>query len=81
MRVKDVKVAQSCSTLCDSMDYTVHGIPQARILQRVAIPFSRDLPDSGIKLGSPALQTDSLPAEPPGKPPRVKESHFQAHKN
>ena len=37
-----VKVAQSCPTLCDSMDYTVvHGILQARILERVAFPFSR----------------------------------------
>ena len=27
-----------------------------------------DLPDTGIKLGSPALQVDSLPTEPPGKP-------------
>ena len=39
-----------------------------RILERVAYPFSRDLPDPGIKLGSPALQADSLPAELPGKP-------------
>ena len=31
MKVK-VKVAQLCPTLCDSMDYTVHGILQARIL-------------------------------------------------
>ena len=36
-----VKVAQSCLTLCDPMDYTVHGILQARILERVAFPFSR----------------------------------------
>ena len=36
-----VKVTQSCPTLCDPMDYTVHGIPQARILQWVAFPFSR----------------------------------------
>ena len=36
-----VKVAQSCPTLCDSMDYIVHGIPQARILEWVAFPFSR----------------------------------------
>ena len=36
-----VKVAQSCWTLCDSMDYTVHGILQARILEWIAIPFSR----------------------------------------
>ena len=36
-----VKVAQSCPTLCDPMDYTVRGILQARILEWVAIPFSR----------------------------------------
>ena len=36
-----VKVAQSCLTLCNAMDYTVHGIPQARILEWVAFPFSR----------------------------------------
>ena len=28
----------------------------------------RDVPNPGIKLGSPALQVDSLPSEPPGKP-------------
>ena len=37
-----VKVTQSCPTLCDPMDYTVHGILQARILEWVAFPFSRD---------------------------------------
>ena len=36
-----VKVAQSCPTLCNRMDYTVHGILQARILEWVAFPFSR----------------------------------------
>ena len=36
-----VKVSQSCPTLCDPMDYTVHGILQARILEWVAFPFSR----------------------------------------
>ena len=36
-----VKVAQSCPTLCDPMDYTVHGILQARILEWVAFLFSR----------------------------------------
>ena len=35
MKVK-VKVAQSCPTLCNPMDYTVHGILQARILEWVA---------------------------------------------
>ena len=36
-----MKVTQSCPTLCDPMDYTVHGILQARILEWVAFPFSR----------------------------------------
>ena len=36
-----LRVAQLCSTLCDLMDYTVHGILQARILKWVALPFSR----------------------------------------
>ena len=40
MKVK-VKVAQSCPTLCDPMDDTVHGILQARILEGVAFPFFR----------------------------------------
>ena len=31
-------------------------------------PFPGDLPDPGIKPGSPALHTDSLPSDPPGKP-------------
>ena len=53
-------VAQSCLTLCDLMDCSppgcsVHGISQARILEWVAIPFSRGLPDSGIEPGLHAL--------------------------
>ena len=41
-----VLVIQSCLTLCDPMDYhlpgsSVHGLLQARILEWVAIPFSR----------------------------------------
>ena len=35
-----VKVAQLCLTLCDPMDYAVHGILQARVLEWVAFPFS-----------------------------------------
>ena len=38
-----VQVTQLCPTLCDPMDYTVHGILQARILEWVAFPFSRGL--------------------------------------
>ena len=36
-----VKVAQSHLTLCNPMDYAIHGILQARILEWVAFPFSR----------------------------------------
>ena len=37
----EVEVAQLCLTLCNPMDYTIHGILQARILQWVGFPFSR----------------------------------------
>ena len=37
----EVKVTQLCPILWDSMDYTVHGILQARILEWAAFPFSR----------------------------------------
>ena len=42
-----VSVAESCLTLCDIMDCSlpgssVHGVLQARILEWVAIPFSRE---------------------------------------
>ena len=36
-----IQFGQSCLTLCDPMDYTVHGILQARILEWAACPFSR----------------------------------------
>ena len=60
----EMLVAQSCLTLGDPMDCrlpdsSVHEILQARILERVAIPFSR-----GSSLPrSPALQADVLPAQ------------------
>ena len=63
-----VKVAQLCLTLYKPMDYTVHGILLARILEQVAISFSMELPDLGIEPRPPTLQADSLPSEPPGKP-------------
>ena len=67
LKVK-VKVTQLCLTLCNPMDYTVHGILQAGILERVTFPFSTDLPKAEIKPRSPTLQVDFLPAELPGKP-------------
>ena len=41
-KVSEVKVAQLCPALCDPIDCTVHGILQARVLEWVAIPFSRE---------------------------------------
>ena len=47
---------------------SVHGILQARILESVAILISRRSFQPRDRTGSPALQADSLPSEPPGKP-------------
>ena len=47
-----VKVAQLCPTHCNPKHYTVPGILQARILEWVAIPFSRrsSQPRDGTKV-------------------------------
>ena len=55
---KVVLVPQSCWTPCNPMnwsspDFSVHGILQAGIQEWVAIPFSRDLPEPGIKPWTP----------------------------
>ena len=71
--------AQSCPTLCNPLDYnlpgfSVHGISQARILEWVAISFSRDLPDPGIEPMSPeypVLAGRFFISVPPGKPRTV----------
>ena len=50
-RNSKVKVAP-CLTLWDPTDYTVHGIHQARILEWVAVPFSRGIfPTQGLNPG------------------------------
>ena len=71
MKVKAL-VTQLCPALCDLMDCSppgspVHGILLARILERVAIPFSRGSADPGVEPRPPALKVDSLLSEPPGK--------------
>ena len=73
------EVTQSCPTLCDPVDFSlpgfsVHGILQARVLEWVPFPSLGDLPDPGIKPGSPALEADALTSEPPGKP-QVHQKH------
>ena len=50
------------------MDYTVHRILQARILEWVAIPFSRRSSQPRNWTQVSHVMVDSLPAEPPGKP-------------
>ena len=67
MKWSEVKFAQSCLTPRDPMDYTIHVILQAWILEWVAFPFSRGSSQPRIKPRSPALLADSLPAEPQGK--------------
>ena len=71
-RWSESEVAQSCPTVCDPMDCSlsgsfIHDIFQARVLERVAISFSRDVPNPGIKPRSLELQADALPSELPGK--------------
>ena len=66
-------VAQSCLTLCDPMDCSLPGSSVGFSMQEywsgLTCPSPGDLPDSGIEPQFPTLQGDSLPPEPPGKPP------------
>ena len=71
------QLLQSCLTLCDPKDWdpqgsSFHGILQARILEWFAISSSRasswPKDQTHICQHLPALQADSLPSEPPGKP-------------
>ena len=71
-RKKESEVAQSCLTLCDLVDCSlpgssVHGILQARVLERVAISFSRGSSQPRDWTQVSALQANALPSEPPGK--------------
>ena len=67
-----MKITQSCLILCDPMDYTVHGILQARIQEWVAFPFSKGSSQPRDQTRSPALQVDSLPLSHQGSPPRLR---------
>ena len=61
-------IAQSCLTLCNSMDYTAHGILQARILE-LAFPFPRgsSQPRDWTQV-SPTAGRFFTDSEPQGKP-------------
>ena len=65
-------VIQLSSTLCNPMDYSppgtsVHGILQARILEWVAMSFSRGSPQPRDQTQVSWIAEDSLPPELPGK--------------
>ena len=61
-------------TLCNPMDYIAcqaplfMGFPRQGYWSGLPFPSPGDLPDLEIEPTSPALQGDSLPSEPPGKP-------------
>ena len=75
---------RQCPTPCHPMDCSppgssFHWILQARILEWVAMPSSRESSNPGIEPespASPALQVDSLPTEPPGKPLNMLDSNI-----
>ena len=66
-------VAQSCPTVCNPWS-VIHeaplsmGFPSQEYWSGLPFPSARNLPNPGIEPGSPALQADSLPTEPLGKP-------------
>ena len=71
LKVK-VLIVHSYLTLCDPIDFSplgssVHGILQARILEWVAIPFSRGSSQPRDRTQVSCI-SDSLLSEPPGKP-------------
>ena len=72
--------AQSCSTLCDPMDYSlpgfsVHEILQSRILEWIVISYSRGSSQSRVQLTSlvsPALAGRFFTTSPSGRPDYLK---------
>ena len=62
------KVAQSCATLCNSMDWNSMEFSRPDYWSGQPFPSPGNLPNPGIEPQSPALQADSLPAKTQGKP-------------
>ena len=71
------EVAQSCLMLCDPMNSSLHQAPPSMGFSRreywsgLPFPSPGNLPNPGIKPGTPALQAGALSSEPPGKPWRT----------
>ena len=73
IRICRCLVGKWCLTLlypmgCSPPGSSVHGFSQARILEWVAISFSRDLPDPEIKSEFSALAGNFFTTDPPAKP-------------
>ena len=69
---KESEVAQSCLTLCDPMDWnlpgsSIHGIFQARVLEWVAISFSRGSSQHRDRTQVSRIVGRRFMSEPPGK--------------
>jgi len=83
------EVAQSCPTLCNPMDCSppgssVHGISQARILEWVAISFSRGSSQPRVWAHLSCLAGGFFIPEPPGKPnreDRSQQKELQGHQH
>ena len=60
------------SDSCDPMDYSppgsTMGFSRQEYWGELPFPSLGDLPDPGVEPGSPTLQADSVPSEPPEKP-------------
>ena len=65
------EVVQSCWTLCDPMESVAYQAPLSMGFSRqdywsgLPFPSPGDLPDPGIEPGSPTLQADTVPSDPP----------------
>ena len=51
--------------------------PRQEYWSGLPFPSPRDLPDTGIKPGSPELQADALPSEPPWNPKKTKDLYIE----
>ena len=71
--MESVLTSHSCPNLCSPMDYVAHqaplhmGFSRQEYWSELSFQPPGDLPNPGIEPGSPVLQADSLPSEPPVK--------------
>ena len=64
------------SVICSSPGSSVQGFSRQEYWSGLPCPSLGDLSNPGIKSGSPVLQADSLPSEPPGKPCNYRHAYY-----